>query len=116
MTRDISDDIHLLGKLLGETIQQQHGEAALALVEEIRQLAKLRRQGDAVADTALGARIATLPLDDLRILTNAFGAYFQIINIAEDQQRLRVLEERETAGNLRETLDEAIATLTGAWP
>ena len=111
MTRDISDDIHLLGKLLGETIQQQHGEAALALVEEIRQLAKLRRRGDAVADAALGARIAALPLGDLRILTNAFGAYFQIINIAEDQQRLRVLEERETAGNLRETVDEAVATL-----
>lgn len=111
MKRNISDDIHLLGNLLGETILQQHGEAAFALVEEIRQLAKERRQGDEGADKELNDRIAALSLQDLNILTNAFSTYFQLINIAEDQQRLRVLEEREVAGNLQETLTQAIAQL-----
>ena len=111
MTRDIRDDIHLLGNLLGDTIRQQQGEAAYSLVEEIRQLAKLRRRGDEGADAELVERITALSLRDLSILTNAFGAYFQLINIAEDQQRLRVLEEREIAGTLRETLAEAVTHL-----
>ena len=32
------DDIRLLGRLLGDVIREQEGEAAYALVEQIRQL------------------------------------------------------------------------------
>ena len=111
MKRSISDDIHLLGNFLGETILQQHGESAFALVEEIRHLAKTRRQGDHTATKQLMERIAKLSLNDLNVLTNAFSNYFQLINIAEDLQRLRVLEEREVSGTLHETISEAISSL-----
>ncbi len=111
MERTIRGDIHLLIKLLGNTILGQHGAEALELIEEIRLLAKRRRQGDQVAAETLIQRIASLPLEKLRILTNAFSTYFQLINIAEDQQRLRVLSKREQAGQLQETLEEAITEL-----
>ena len=111
MQRNISDDIHLLGNLLGETIRNQQGDAGLALVEQIRSLARARRQGDESATDQLRQEITALPLCDLNVLTNAFSNYFQLINIAEDQQRLRVLEERELGGTIRETIADAVSTL-----
>ena len=111
MKRQLGDDIRLLGQLLGDTIRQQTGQRAFALIEEIRLLARLRREGDDSAEQFLSEQISALPLSDLRILTNAFAAYFQLINIAEDQQRVRVLEAREAAGKLEESVDAAILAL-----
>lgn len=111
LQRNISDDIHLLGNLLGDTIRNQQGDAGLQLVEQIRSLARARRQGDETATDRLSQQISALPLQDLNVLTNAFSNYFQLINIAEDQQRLRVLEEREVSGTIRETIADAITTL-----
>ena len=44
--RTISDDIKLLGDLLGEALQSQAGMDAFALEEEVRALAKANRNGD----------------------------------------------------------------------
>lgn len=110
----LSADIHLLGDLLGEMIQEQHGDAALALVEQVRQSAKARRAGD---ETALDDLVQTLEAQSpeaLRVLVKAFSHYFQLINIAEDQQRIRVLREREAAGELRESIAAAVQKLADA--
>jgi len=42
----LSNDIRLLGNLLGNVIREQHGEAAFGLVEKVRAVAKARRSGD----------------------------------------------------------------------
>jgi phosphoenolpyruvate carboxylase len=107
----LSQDIKLLGGLLGQIIREQHGEAALDLVEQIRLLARSRRAGDPQAATQLAATIRSTSLPEKRILIHAFSNYFQLINIAEDRQRIRVLREREAAGTLRETVESAIADL-----
>jgi phosphoenolpyruvate carboxylase len=39
-------EVDLLGRLLGEAIRRVSGERFFALVEEVRLLAKARRQGD----------------------------------------------------------------------
>jgi len=110
----LSADIHLLGDLLGRIIREQHGEEAFALVETVRLAAKARRAGDPAALRTLTATIAAQSPEALRILIKAFSHYFQLINIAEDQQRIRVLQEREAAGALRESVEEAVAALRGA--
>ncbi|GAB4571669.1 MAG: phosphoenolpyruvate carboxylase [Anaerolineae bacterium] len=110
----LSADIHLLGDLLGQIIREQHGEEAFKLVERVRALAKARRAGDADAGKQLAAILGELPPEDLRVLVKAFGNYFQLINIAEDQQRIRVLQEREAVGHLRESVQAAIAALRDA--
>ncbi|MEL6216691.1 MAG: phosphoenolpyruvate carboxylase, partial [Pseudomonadota bacterium] len=56
-------------------------------------------------------RIESLDDNQLRILTKAFGNYFQLINIAEDQQRIRVLRDRELKDDKSESIDDALATL-----
>ncbi|GAB1422333.1 phosphoenolpyruvate carboxylase [Anaerolineales bacterium] len=112
--RNLSNDIRLLGDLLGEIIEEQHGALALEFVEEIRKLAKQRRSGDESASDRLREVIANRDLQSKQILIKAFTQYFQLINIAEDQQRIRVLRERESQGVLTETIDSAIQQLQAA--
>jgi phosphoenolpyruvate carboxylase len=113
-TAALRADIKYLGNLLGKIICEQHGEDALALVEAIRADAKARRSGDADTGIRLAATIAALDLDKRHILIKAFGNYFQLINIAEDLQRVRVLREREGKGILRESVYDAVQLLQAA--
>jgi phosphoenolpyruvate carboxylase len=113
-TRALSADIHLLAGMLGVIIQEQHGQAAFDLVERVRRLAKGRRNGDRGAADELTALIEGLDYAALRVLIKAFGNYFQLINIAEDEQRIRVLQNREASGQLRESIGAAVADLRAA--
>lgn len=113
-TSTLSADIHLLGDLLGTIIVEQHGQAAFELVERIRLSAKARRTGEAGALEALVTTIETVDLEAMAVLIKAFSNYFQLINIAEDQQRIRVLRQREGAGSLGETIEEAVRALRQA--
>ncbi|MEO0560963.1 MAG: phosphoenolpyruvate carboxylase, partial [Chloroflexota bacterium] len=110
-TAALSGDIKRLGSLLGTIIQEQHGTDAFDLVERVRKLAKARRGGDAAAHAELVELIDSLDDNALRVLTKAFSNYFQLINIAEDQQRIRVLRARESDGVQTESLEEALAML-----
>jgi phosphoenolpyruvate carboxylase len=107
----LSADVRALGNLLGQTIVEQHGQDALDLVERVRVLAKARRSDNPDADTALYEAIHALDLHQLRILIKAFSNYFQVINIAEDQQRIRVLTDRERNGVVEESIEAAINIL-----
>jgi len=104
----IRDDVRYLGNLLGHIIVEQHGQEALDLVEDVRKTAKARRQGNDDANALIAANIESLPPEDQLILVKAFSNYFQLINIAEDVQRVRVLRDRETQGDLREMIHAAI--------
>ncbi len=107
----LSQDIRTLGNWLGVIIQEQNGMEAYELVEEIRAMSKARRNGDAGAAFQLAERLETLPLDSKNVLIKAFSNYFQLINIAEDIQRIRVIREREAGGRLKESIDNAIRAL-----
>lgn len=107
----LSADIHLLGDLLGQVICEQEGGDAFDLVEQVRHDAKARRAGEAEAEQRLTDAINGLDLPAMHVLIRAFSNYFQLINIAEDQQRIRVLHHREVNGVLREWGGEALTTL-----
>ncbi len=107
----LSRDIRLLGNWLGIIIQEQHGIATYNLVEEIRAMSKARRSGDAAAAFALAERLENLPLTEKNVLIKAFSNYFQLINIAEDQQRIRVIRQREANDRLEESIGNAIRSL-----
>ena len=107
----LSADIHLLGDILGQVIRDQHGEDGFQLVETIRKAALARRDGDENATETLTKTVRRIDLDAQQVLIKAFSNYFQLINIAEDMQRIRVLRDREMADRLRESLQDAIGTL-----
>ncbi len=110
----LSNDIRFLGNLLGNVIREQHGEAAFDLVEQVRAVAKARRSGDPKATAELTTIIGGLDLEQQRVLIKAFGNYFQLINIAEDLQRIRVLRQREQDGRTSESIDDTVAQLQAA--
>lgn len=113
-TRSISDDIYLLGDLLGQVIRAQAGEPAFELEEQARALAKSFRQGEAAAGDVLSELVASRDDGELRILIRAFTNYFQLVNLAEDNERIRRIRIGEAKAHpspRRGSLHEAVAML-----
>jgi phosphoenolpyruvate carboxylase len=86
----LREDIRLLGRILGDTIREQGGEAVFEIVENIRQNSvRFRRDEDLTARRDLEATLNALkPKDALQII-RAFGFFSHLANIAEDQHHIR---------------------------
>ena len=85
---------------------------AYELVEEIRAMSKARRSGDSAAAFKLARRLENLSLDSKNILIKAFSNYFQLINIAEDLQRIRVIRQARSqkhAAGIHRQCDKRLA-------
>ncbi len=92
----LSVNIRVLGDILGRVITEQHGEATLNLVEQVRRLAKELRNAPTQTDpNALPRLIADLSLSQLQSLVKAFTLYFGLVNLAEGVERLRALRARD---------------------
>src|SRR5215218_8491144 len=111
--RTLSDDIHLLAGLLGEVLRGSGGDRAFLQTETARTLAKDLRGGDAQAGIELDALVKGLSDDEAETLVRAFTNYFQLINLAEDSERIRRIRNREVAegGPRRGSLMEAVSLL-----
>lgn len=114
-TRRLSDDVYLLAGLLGEVITSMAGEDAFELEEAARALAKRLRRGDDDAGRQLELLVNESGTDDLRILIRAFTNYFQLINLAEDNERIRRVRAREHAepdkarrGSIRQAVESMV--------
>jgi phosphoenolpyruvate carboxylase len=108
--RTLSDDVHLLAGLLGEVLRGSGGERAFLQTETARKLAKDLRGGDVQAGVELDALVRGLPDDEAETLVRAFTNYFQLINLAEDSERIRRIRNREVSagGPRRGSLMEAL--------
>jgi len=110
----LAEDIHLLGDLLGEAIEETSGSSVLALEERAQSLAQSFRAGHESAADELAGLAADLSLDDAEALIRAFTKYFQLVNLSEDNDRVRRLraEEAKRAPDPRPgSLREAVHTL-----
>lgn len=91
----LRQDTERLDNLLSEVITTFAGASTTRLFHEIRTLARRRRAGEGDAPTLLADRIRKLTEDECELLSRAFSIYFDLVNLAEDLQRIRVLRERE---------------------
>ena len=83
-------DTRLLGRILGETVRDQEGDAVFDLVEHIRRTGVLfHREADEAARQELQATMASLPMDWAVRIIRAFGHFSHLANIAEDQHHIR---------------------------
>jgi len=106
-----------LGELLGETIRVIAGPENLDLVETIRSLARDRRNGDREADRQLRQLLTSLNEEQLRVVVRAFGVLLDLVNLAEDRQRVRVLRDRTRQSHPHhrgESIGDAVAKLKAA--
>jgi len=103
----LREQVRLLGRTLGETVAELHGEPALDLVERLRQAAHALRRGALPGGReAFRASVAALGTAELELLAEAFTDFFHIINAAEEQHRTRMLRRRDASGM---TVDGSLA-------
>jgi len=111
---ELSQNIHLLGDLLGKVISELESPEIFGIEERIRALAKARRGGDAVAADRLHVEVSALQNEDARVIAASFAAYFDLVNLAEENHRVQLLRQREDASYpepIRESIGEAIGIL-----
>ncbi|HEY8002732.1 MAG TPA: phosphoenolpyruvate carboxylase, partial [Phenylobacterium sp.] len=101
--------VRFLGRVLGDVIRAEDGEAVFSQIEEIRQASvTFHREGTPKAAKAMTQRLEGLSLPDTVRFAHSFACFLQITNIAEDQ----IQRQRGRGGDSRpDTLAGAIRTL-----
>ena len=116
-------DVRLLGDILGEVITESDGVRGpdlLADVERLRRaVIEARRVPDraspeaAAAGDEIAALVASWSRQRAEQVARAFTVYFHLANLAEEQQRVRTLRERDSGDSPpRESLADAVARIT----
>ena len=110
-------DVRLLGDILGEVISDSGGPDLLADVEKLRHAVINARRAERTSDTETGDEIADLVSSwsnrRAEQVARAFTVYFHLVNLAEEQQRVRTLQMRDSGDRPpRESLAEAVARIS----
>ena len=114
--RPLVEDIRLLGRILGDVIRDQAGDAAFNLIEQIRKLSvSFRRDADHEADRALKKLLSGLSADQTVSVIRAFTYFSHLANLAEDRHHIRRRAIHERAGDTQEgSIEVALARLRWA--
>jgi phosphoenolpyruvate carboxylase len=110
--------VRLFSSILGQVLQETHGSSLLEDVEGLRRATiELRRSRGPDAEERL-RQVVDL-VDGLEpgraeAVAQAFTVYFQLVNLAEERQRVRILRQRShQRGTVAESLASSIAELAG---
>ena len=86
----LRNDVRKLADLLGETLVRQEGPELLNLVESVRL---------AVREGKAEQRLSDLSVEKIASLVRAFSTYFNLANVAEQVDRVKVLaKEKQSSG------------------
>jgi phosphoenolpyruvate carboxylase len=113
----MSLEVRLLGALLGQVIAEQAGPELFATVERLRRRTIALRRGDPLTPDAhaaerdrLTADLRALDAGQAAAVAKAFTLYFQLVNLAEERQRIHALRSqarRARGRGIDESLREA---------
>jgi phosphoenolpyruvate carboxylase len=105
--QELLDDVRLLTRLLDDAMEERSGPGALATIDELRRAApELRTQGGAPAREAFAQRMSSLSAPELAEVAHALTQQLQLMNVAEEQHRVRVLRKRDNGASV---ITESIA-------
>ena len=86
----LRNDVRKLGDLLGETLVRQEGAELLNLVEKVRLAVREGKAEEALSD---------LSVEKIASLVRAFSTYFNLANVAEQVDRVKILaKEKDSRG------------------
>ena len=81
----LRDDVRLLGRILGDTLREQEGEASYQLIENVRRAAvRFRKTQDNRDRVQLEKILDALSPSETLVVVRAFSYFSQLSNIAED--------------------------------
>src|ERR1700744_5750570 len=95
--RDFAADEVLLTDVLREVIAMGGGADALRLLDDAVALGREARLGDEQAADRLAELVAGLTLDETEVLVRSLARWFQLVNLVEDNERVRRLRARDAA-------------------
>jgi phosphoenolpyruvate carboxylase len=112
-------DVRLLGEVLGEVISESVGADLLADVERLRHaVIDARSAADrgsaeaAAAGDEITALVSSWSWERAETVARAFTVYFHLVNLAEEQQRVRTLQLRDSGDRPpRESFADAVTRL-----
>ena len=110
-SRELTQDVRELGALLGDVIRDQGSEKLFDIVEQIREASIEYRRGDADDRAVIDETLAGLTPDEQDVVARAFTTYFELINLAEERQRVREIREGGHEGTLADSAAEAVERL-----
>ena len=93
------DDIRLLGRLLGDTVRDQEGNASFELVERVRQSAiSFHRDENVEARRELERILDGLSREQTMVVARAFSYFSHLANLAEDLHNSRRKRQSDIKG------------------
>lgn len=116
ISTELSEQVNLLGTLLGHAVKEQSGEEVFGFIESYRtQLKQAYHDGDPKLRERVQQDMESLQPEQLDWLIRAFKAFFHLVNKAEQEEIIRINRSREhqaTSSVARaESVDEAIQFL-----
>src|ERR1700756_3905153 len=119
MTQSLPDQlrsaVRYLGRVLGDVIRAQDGQAVFDQIEEIRRASvAFHREGTDAAAQVMGERLGSLSLAETVRFAHSFACFLQIANIAEDHIQSRrgrdgAARPDSLTGALRTLAEEGVA-------
>ena len=112
--RDVRTDVRELGALVGDVLAAQASTEAYETVETLRNAAIDYRRGDAADRAALHEAVADLSTTREEVVARAFTTYFELINLAEERERVRAVRNADDGTALHDSFDATIAEFAEA--
>ena len=116
ITEALSEQVHLLGTLLGHAIRRQSGDEILALTEQLRGLCKnANTANESGCRSQAAAIIQSLSVDQIVRLLRGYSGFFHLINKAEQREIVRINRQRQRNATIDaprvESISEAVYCL-----
>jgi len=109
--RTVRQDVRELGALLGAVLEAQTSRADFETVEDLRTSAIDYRSGELSDRSRLHEVLDGLSPREESVVARAFTTYFELINLAEERERVRAIREGSQERDLADSLEEAAAEL-----
>lgn len=110
ITSPLSEQVHLLGDLLGDAIEQHAGKDILSLTERLRVLCKEAALSGKDSKREKAAKIIqNLTTDQIVWLLRGYTTFFHLVNKAEKREIVRINRERQEKSTKQQPRQESIA-------
>lgn len=110
--RTVNQDVRELGALVGDVIREQASRDDFETVETLRTASIAYREGEANSREGLHQILDRLRPDRESIAARGFTTYFELINLAEERERVRAIRNASQANSLGDSLEVAAETLS----
>ncbi len=112
--RTVRQDVRELGERLGDVLADQSAAGGFETVETLRTGSIAYRRGETPSRSAMERTLDQLDPDLEHVVARAFTTYFELINLAEERQRVRAIRKASQAGTVENGLREAAELLWDA--